>query len=323
VIVDCAVYRNGRRVPGVLDLEDALEAGRAEPESFVWIGLHEPSVAEFDAVVKEFQLPALAVEDALHAHQRPKFETYGELSFLVLKPAGFSDGDMVELGQVVIFISSDFIVSVRHGETSALHAVRLRLEERPELLRCGPSAVVYAILDHVVDDYGAVLRALIEQVDLVEQAVFSGIRANQGSTIYRLKREVIEFQRAAGPLLEAVEELIANKATPIHADASNHFRDVQDHLERVNDHLHSLDVLLGSALSANLAEVGIRQNEDMRKISAWVAIVAVPTMIAGVYGMNFDHMPEIGWKYGYPFALVLMAVPCSILYRAFKRNGWL
>ncbi len=323
MIVDCAVYRDGKRVPGVLDLEDALEAARSELDAFVWIGLHEPSAAEFDAVVEEFKLPALAVEDAMHAHQRPKFESYGDVTFLVLKPASYSDGEMVELGQVVIFISGDFIVSVRHGETRALHDVRLRLEDRPDLLRCGPSAVIYAILDQVVDDYGLVLRALVEQVDLVEQAVFSGIRANQGPTIYRLKREVIEFQRAAGPLLEAVEEMMSNTATPIHPEASHYFRDVQDHLERVIDHLRSLDQLLGSALSANLAEVGIRQNEDMRKISAWVAIVAVPTMIAGLYGMNFDHMPELGWQYGYPFALALMAGACSILYRSFKRNGWL
>ena len=186
MIVDCAVYRGGERVPGVLDLDDALEASRSDDKSFVWIGLHEPSAVEFDAVVAEFDLPALAVEDALHAHQRPKFETYGALSFLVLKPASYTDGEMVELGQLVLFITCDYVVSVRHGDTAALHNVRMRLEKEPDLLGSGPSAVVYAVLDRVVDDYGVVLRALVDQVDLVEQAVFSGVRANQAPTIYRL-----------------------------------------------------------------------------------------------------------------------------------------
>ena len=322
MIVDCAVYKNGSRVPGELDLDSAFEAGRDDSEAFVWIGLHEPSPAEFEAVVTEFNLPPLAVEDALAPHQRPKFEMYGDLAFLVIKPASFGD-QMVELGQVVLFMSHDFVVSVRHGDSTALHQVRLRLEKQPELLASGPSAVVYAVLDRAVDDYVQVLDHLDADVQTLEQSVFSSGRDNNAQGIYRLKREVLEFQRAVGPLQDAVASLVAGTHKAIHEATREYFRDVQDHLARTVEQLAAIDALLGTALSANLAEVGIRQNEDMRKISAWVAIVAVPTLIAGVYGMNFEHMPELRWKYGYAFALALMALSCSLLYRAFKRNGWL
>jgi magnesium transporter len=322
MIVDCAVYKEGARVPGELDLDSAFEAGRDDPDAFVWIGLHEPSPEEFSAVVAEFNLPSLAVEDALAPHQRPKFELYGDLAFLVIKPANF-DAGLVELGQVVLFICSDFVVTVRHGNSTGLHHVRMRLEQQPDLLRSGSSAVVYAVLDRVVDDYVVVLNGLDTEVQKLEQSVFSSARDNNAQPIYRLKREVLEFQRAVGPLQDAVAALVSGLHRTIHESTREYFRDVQDHLARTVEQLVSIDVLLGTALSANLAEVAIRQNEDMRKISAWVAIVAVPTMIAGVYGMNFDHMPELGWKHGYALAVALMVVCCGILYRSFKRNGWL
>ncbi|MEP7019697.1 MAG: magnesium/cobalt transporter CorA [Pseudonocardiales bacterium] len=330
MIVDCAVYRDGSRLPGELDLEAAFEAAGESEDSFVWIGLFEPDASEFAAVVEEFHLPSLAVEDALHAHQRPKFELYDQMAFLVLKPAGYAPDNIVELGQVVLFIGRNFVVSVRQGESSSLHDVRLRLEKQPELLKCGPSAVVYAVLDRVVDDYVEVLDKMDELIDEVERSVFSGAKESQAQSIYRLKRAVVQFQRAAVPMHDAVSSLIHGPHPTIHEDAREYVRDVQDHLTRSIDHLAAMDTLLNGVLSANLAEVGIRQadvgirqNEDMRKISAWVAIVAVPTLIAGVYGMNFDHMPELRWKYGYGMALALMAACCGGLYRSFKRNGWL
>jgi magnesium transporter len=323
VIVDCAVYRNGARVPGELDLEQAFEAAGETDHSFVWIGLFEPDPSEFDAVVGEFRLPPLAVEDALHAHQRPKFELYDAMAFLVLKPAGYSAEDLVDFGQLVLFVGHNFVVSVRHGESSSLHEARLRLEKQPELLRCGPSAVVYAVLDRVVDDYVEVLDQMDDLIDNLERSVFSGARESHAQAIYRLKREVVQFQRAVVPLQDAVSSMLSGPHPTIHEDAREYVRDVEDHIVRSVDHLNAMDALLTGVLSANLAEVGIRQNEDMRKISAWVAIVAVPTLIAGVYGMNFDHMPELRWKYGYAMALALMAACCGLLYRAFKRNGWL
>jgi magnesium transporter len=324
VIVDCAVYESGVRVPGVLKLDDAYAASRSRTDSFVWIGLHEPTPEEFASVAQEFKLHPLAVEDALHAQQRPKLETYGDSLFLVLKPVRYVDADeLIETGQVVLFIGETFVVSVRHGQTTALHDVRQRLEKHPDLLRCGPSSVIYAIVDRAVDDYVAVMRDLDQDIEEIEAEVFSGTRGNRGQRIYRLKREVMEFRRAVEPLDDPLAELVKGGVPQIHAGTADYFRDVHDHLRRVTDRLESIDRLLSDALSANLAELGIRQNEDMRKISAWVAIVAVPTMIAGIYGMNFQHMPELGWKHGYPLTVAGMATACVLLYRAFKRNGWL
>ena len=323
MIVDCAVYRHGARMAGDLSLENAFEAANEHRDSFVWIGLHNPDHAEMEAVIAEFKLPALAVEDALSSHQRPKFELYEDVSFLVVKPAGYNASDMVELGQVVLFIGNDFVVSVRQGENSALHDVRLRLEKQAELLKCGTSAVVYAVLDRIVDDYGTVLDKMDDLVDELEQRVFSGARDSHAQRIYRLKREVVQFQRAAIPLQSAVASLVSGPHRTIHEGAREYMRDVQDHLSRAVEHLSAMDVLLNGVLSANLAEVGIRQNEDMRKISSWVAIADVPTMIAGVYGMNFDNLPELHWRYGYFMVLGVMATACGLLYKSFKRNGWL
>ncbi|MEO6712359.1 MAG: magnesium/cobalt transporter CorA [Mycobacteriales bacterium] len=323
MIVDCAVYRDGARVDGDLDLEQAFEAATKTDDSFVWIGLFDPDPLELASVVEEFRLPALAAEDAVHPQQRPKFELYDEVAFLVVKPAVYTDADIVEFGQVVLFIGRNFVVSVRQGEKGALHNVRLRFEKQQELLRCGPSAVVYAVLDQIVDDYAGVLQRMDDLIDVLERSVFSGARESQAQSIYRLKREVVQFQRAAVPLQDAVAALLSGPRPTIHDSAREYVRDVQDHLARAVDHLTAMDALLNGVLSANLAEVGIRQNEDMRKISSWVAIAAVPTMIAGIYGMNFRHMPELEWRYGYGMALLIMGGACLFLYRAFKHNGWL
>ena len=319
MIVDCAVYEEGRRRAGELALEDAYEA--LGPGSFVWIGLYEPSEREFESVRREFDLHELAVEDAIKAHQRPKLEIYGDAIFLVLKTARWENDDVL-LGEILLFVGDGFIVSVRHGET-ALHDVRLRLEERPELLRCGPGAALHAIVDKVVDDYEPVIEHLDAAIKEVEQQVFSSRRTNLAERIYTLKRDVLEMHGAVVPLLGPVQELASVPRGHITEEIRPYFRDVHDHLLRVVGQVQEFRELLMSVLTANLTQTTVRQNEDVRKISAWAAIVAVPTMIAGIYGMNFEYMPELEWRLGYPLVLAVIGVACLTLYRLFRRAGWL
>jgi magnesium transporter len=300
-----------------------MEACR-EPGAFTWIGLYEPTEQEFDSIRREFDLHELAVEDAIHAHQRPKLEVYGDAVFIVLKTARYIDPEeVVRLGEILIFLGSDYVITVRHGEASELKDVRYRLEQEPELLAHGPGAVLHSILDKVVDDYGPALVGLGEDIDQIENQVFSGERANPAERIYKLKREVLEFGHAVGPLVDSVDRLAKGHYELIHPEVRTYFRDVNDHLLRAHDQLESYRDLLTSVLSANLALVTVRQNEDIRRISAIVAIVAVPTLMAGIYGMNFDHMPELGWRFGYPLVLAVMAAVCFALYRYFRRVGWL
>ena len=323
MIVDCAVYEGGRRRDGALPVHEAMEACR-EPGAFTWIGLYEPTEEEFDSIRREFDLHELAVEDAIHAHQRPKLEVYGDTVFIVLKTARYIDPEeVVRLGEILIFLGNDFIITVRHGEASELKDVRHGLEEEPELLAHGPGAVLHAIVDKVVDDYSPALIGLGEDIDEIENQVFSGERANPAQRIYKLKREVLEFSHAVGPLVDPVDRLSKGRYEVIHPEVRTYFRDVNDHLLRAHEQLESYRDLLTSVLSANLAQVTVRQNEDVRRISAIVAILAVPTMIAGLYGMNFEHMPELGWTFGYPLVLGVMATICFALYRYFKRVGWL
>ena len=318
-IVDCAVYEEGQRSD--LALDAAQEACLREG-AFVWIGLHEPTPEEFEAVSREFQLHELAVEDAIKAHQRPKLERYDEMTFLVVKTARYVEPDEIDFGEILLFIGESFVVSVRHGEAVPLHGVRLKAERRPDLLRCGPMSVVHAILDEVVDAYAPVMDALDRDIEEVEEEVFSDQRRNPAQRIYELKREAIEFARAVTPLVEPVERMTTG-TTRVPEGLGTYFRDVLDHLIRLSQQVESSRDLLNSVLQANLAQVGVRQNEDMRKISAWVAIIAVPTMIAGVYGMNFEYMPELEWKAGYPLAVGVMLAICFSLWRYFKKVGWL
>jgi magnesium transporter len=322
-IVDCAVYEQGERSD--VSLDHAHEAYLRDG-AFVWIGLHEPTPEEFDKVTTEFNLHELAVEDAIKAHQRPKLERFDDVTFLVLKTARYVEPDEIEFGEILLFIADDFVVSVRHGEAVPLHGVRTKVEGKPELLRCGPMAVVYAILDEVVDGYAPVMDALDRDVEEVEQEVFVGDRPRSGQRtaqrIYELKREAIDFARAVSPLVEPIERMTTG-TTRVPEGLDTYFRDVLDHLIRLSQRIEALREVLTSVLQANLAQVGVRQNEDMRKISAWVAILAVPTMLAGVYGMNFEHMPELRWELGYPGVLALMLVLCFGLWRYFKRVGWL
>jgi magnesium transporter len=322
MIVDCAIYEDGRRRSEHVDVEAAL-TGVHGGRGFVWIGLHEPTTDEFETATRAFGLHPLAVEDAVHAHQRPKLEHYGESVFVVLKPARYVDSEeVIEVGQIMVFLGADFVVTVRHGESAALTEVRRDLEDDPDRLRWGPASVLHAVADKVVDDYERVMISLDDDIDQIEEQVFSGPDARHAERIFKLKREVIDFRRAVEPLEPPMREL-ARGAPPADDGSAHYFRDVHDHVLRVAEHLAGLDALLDGALAANVAQVGMRQNEDMRKISAWVAMVVLPTLIAGIYGMNFDHMPELGWRFGYPMVLLLMAGTSFLLYRNFKRRGWL
>ncbi|HEU0024636.1 MAG TPA: magnesium/cobalt transporter CorA [Thermoleophilaceae bacterium] len=323
MIVDCAVYQEGRRRDGHVDLAHAYKACR-DQGCFAWIGLYEPTEEEFTSLSREFDLHPLAVEDAIHAHQRPKLEMFGEMALLVLKTARYVDSnEVVTLGEILVFVGHDFVITVRHGEASDLHEVRERLESSPELLRSGPGAVVHAIVDRVVDDYQPAIDGLEEDVEEVETEVFSPGRPDRSERIYRLKRETLDFYHAAAPLLEPVNRLARGHYEIIPHEVRAYFRDVNDHLLRVHEQLEGLRDVLTSVLQANLAQVTVRQNEDLRKISAAVAILAVPTAIAGIYGMNFEHMPELTWTFGYPLVLAAMAVICVLIYRYFRHVGWL
>jgi magnesium transporter len=325
VIVDCALYEDGKRRPGTLELDHALEACRADTGAFVWIGLYEPDEEEFAAVRKEFHLHELAVEDAVNAHQRPKLEVYGETLFVVLKTVEYLDTEeLIEVGEILIFVAAQFIVTVRHGRASPLTHVRQRLEGRPDLLAHGPSAVFYAIVDRIVDDYEPAVEGIEIDIQQVEEQVFAGARdGNPAERIFKLEREVLEFQRAVVPLATPLDRLARGHFEPICDPLHSYFRDVHDHLMRVSGQIDTQRQLLSSALQAHLAQVTVRQNEDVRRISAWAAILAIPTAVAGIYGMNFKHMPELKWTYGYPLVLVVVALMCTALYWRLRRSGWL
>jgi len=323
VIVDCAIYENGVRRDGKVELEHAYDV-RHQPGRFVWIGLYEPTEQEFETLRREFDLHPLAVEDAIHAHQRPKLEVYDEMVFMVLKTARYVDPkEVIQLGEVLVFLGEDFVITVRHGEASSLAPVREALDTDPERLKHGPSSALHAILDHVVDDYQPAIEGLDTDIDEVEEQLFSGERVNPAERIYKLQREVLSFRKATAPLVEPVDKLARGHYMQIHPEVRDYFRDVNDHLIRVRDQLDAMRDLLSSSLQANLAQVGVRQNDDVRKISAWVAIAAVPTAIAGIYGMNFRHMPELRWELGYPAVIAFMTLFCGFLYYRFKRAGWL
>jgi magnesium transporter len=326
MIVDSALYRDGVRVPVDCDKDD-LRTIRDEAKGegdFVWVGMHQPAEDELNRVAEVFSLHPLAVEDALKAHQRPKLERYEDGLFLVLKTLWYVDEeDAVETGEINLFVGRNFIVSVRHGEGTELHTARLDLEQQTAVLGHGPSAVVYAICDRVVDSYEEVATSLETDVDEVEESVFSPTRTQDSKRIYVLKRELAEVRRAVGPLREPMKRFATGSVPFVTQEAAPFFRDVADHIIRVSENIETLDSLLSTAFDAHLARISVQQNEDMRKISAWVAIAAVGTLVAGVYGMNFVHMPELRWHYGYFYALSLMAVASVVLYRFFKKSGWL
>ena len=322
-VVDCALYVEGRREGGRIGIRSAVEAA-SERDGFVWIYLHEPSHEELEWVGGYFGLHPPAVEDAVHAHQRPKLEVFEDSLLLVLKSARYVDHDeLAEIGEVVIFAGPRYVVTVRHGQGAPLLGVRADLEAHPERLALGPGSVLFAVVDQIVDEYDAVLDEMTEDIDEIEEQVFSGGSGNAAERIYRLKRNVLEFKRAATPLSGPVERLGDAEGLPLDPRIADAFGDVHDHLLRDIERIVAFDEILTGALQANLAQITLRDNQDMRRISSWVAILAVPTMVFGLYGMNFEHMPELGWTYSYPIVLAVTAVICALLYRTFRRAGWL
>ena len=324
-VVDCALYHDGVRQPGAVPLDGAVEMAAAlDGPAFAWIGLYEPTAEEFDSVAQQFSLHPLAVEDAVHAHQRPKMDVYGDTLFVVLKTVRYVDRDeVIEVGEVMAFVGPQFLVTVRHGPAANLHVVRERLEQEPEMLRRGPAAALYAIADFVVDGYVPAEDSVEEDITEIENSVFSTAREDHAERAYKLKREVLQFQRSIKPLAEPLRKLASDTFDIMDDVTAEYFGDVYDHVLRTSERVDGFSLLLNDILEANTASVSMRQNEDMRKISAWVAIAGWITMIAGIYGMNFEHMPELAWRYGYAFALVIMGAGSVALYRAFKRNGWL
>jgi magnesium transporter len=327
-VVDCAVYDGGVRQEPVRP-EDALRVA-SELGGFVWLGLFEPSEAELSTIAEQYRLHPLAVEDAVYAHQRPKLERYDDALFMVLKTATYVEHDqltatseVVGTGEVMVFLGPHYVITVRHGEHSGLTELRSRLEQQRDLLCLGPAAVLYAIADHVVDTFVDVASAVEEDVDELEASVFSPQRTNDIGRLYQLKRELLQLRRAVSPL-EMPLQILAETQIDVVPDAMrSYFGDVLDHAIRVRDQVSALDELLTSILQASLARTSLADNEDTRKISAWAAMIAVPTLITGMYGMNFQYMPELHWRYGYPMIVLVIVLVCSMLYRGFKRNGWL
>ena len=333
-MVDCAIYCDGLRLPGKYTHAAALnkvhEIEAEGGEAFVWVGLHEPDEHQMKAVADVFGLHELAVEDAVHAHQRPKLERYDKTLFLVLKTVMYVDHEsmakarqIVETGEVMIFVGPDFVVTVRHGEHGGLAGVRKRLEASPSALRLGPYSVMHAIADSVADTYLDVTDLISTDVDSMEEDIFSPLSQTNIESIYLLKREVVELRRAVSPLVTDLKRIDADHVDLVNVEIRRYMRDVLDHTIKASDRIASYDELLSSLVHAALGKVAMQQNVDMRKISAWVAIAAVPTAVAGIYGMNFTDMPELNFAWGYPAVLLLMATVCSVLYRTFRRNNWL
>jgi magnesium transporter len=329
-VVDCGVYVDGKREPGDFTPDEALREANARENAFVWLGLHEPSQDEMSAIARTYGLHELAVEDAVKAEQRPKLEQFGAVHFLVLRTARYvphtaltETSQIVETGQMMLFIGERFVITVRHGDATKLAPVRADLEERGALLEQGPWAVAYAVTDRVVDAYVEVADQVEADLDILEEGVFSRDSTGPVQQIYQMKRELVEFRRAVAPLQRPLATITAPQSRLVPKEIRRYFRDVQDHLTRTVEQVSSYDDLLNSILQARLAQVTVDQNNDMRKIAAWAGISAVWTAIAGVEGMNFVYMPETRWQYGYPVAFALMVVISVLLYRAFRRNGWL
>jgi magnesium transporter len=337
MIVDNAIYVDGRRATEPTSVRETYKVCR-ERHGLAWIGLYNPTEEEFASVSGEFGLHPLAVEDAIKAHQRPKLERYDGTLFVVLKAARYIDEtETVEFGEVHAFVGEDFVVTVRHGEAPSLGEVRRRMEGEPELLKRGPEAILYAIMDWVVDGYAPVVAGLENDIDEIEDEVFLG-NAGVSRRIYKLSHEVIEFQRATQPLPGILGRLISGaERHNLDPELQRYLRDVQDHAVRVIERVEGFREMLQNILSVNLTLVGLSQNEEVKalteasiaqnnevkKISAWAAILFAPTLVGTIYGMNFEHMPELHWALGYPFALLLMLLVSLSLYVVFKRRGWL
>lgn len=328
-VVDCAVYVAGRRLPGQFSHGEAFAEVRRRDEGFVWIGLHQPDAAQIQGIAETFGLHELAVEDAVHAHQRPKLDRYDDMLFMVLKTVNYVEHDqataneIVKTGEVMVFLGADYVVTVQHGNHAGLAAVRSRLERDPEQLALGPSTVLHAVADQAVDRYLAVTAAVEDDIEAVETKVFAPHTSLTSEQIYRMKREIMELRRAVRPLAGPLRRLAETPTSLVPGEVRQYFRDVDDHLATVSERVASYDELLTTLVDAALAKITVQQNADMRRITAWLAIITMPMMIAGIYGMNFQHMPELNWRYGYYLVLAVIGLACGTLYRGFRRNGWL
>ncbi|KDN87435.1 transporter [Kitasatospora cheerisanensis KCTC 2395] len=337
-VVDAAVYRDGRRIETPASLAEIYRELPGKPGTMAWIGLYRPAEAQLVEAAEKFDLHELAVEDAIVAHQRPKLERYGDTLFVVLRAARYLDDvEEVDFGEIHLFVGPDFVLTVRHSQSPDLSMIRGRLEADPELLALGPEAVLYAVLDAVVDGYAPVIAGLQHDIDEIETEVFGG-DPRVSRRIYELSREVIELQRATGPLLEIMRALEAGfQKYGTDEELQRYLRDVADHATYAAERVDGFRQMLQNILTVNatlvsqrqneemkqLAEAGHAQNDEIKKISSWAAILFAPTLIGTVYGMNFDSMPELHWAFGYPFAIGLMGVVCASLYFIFKKRDWL
>ena len=322
-VINCASYAKGVRVANVeiADISEELK----HPDRFVWVGLYEPDEQLLREIQEEFCLHDLAIEDAHTAHQRPKLEQYENCLFVVLRTAHLGgEPQRVEFGETHLFVGHNFVVSVRHGSLQSHVGLRARCEASRHLLAKGPGFVLYALMDFVVDQYFPILEALEERVVELEEIVLDEKFIHQTTgNIYHLKRELLSIKRAVSPLVDICSRLMRFDLDVIPEDTKPYFRDVYDHAMRINEMADTLREVLATALDANLSVISVSQNKDTKRLAAWAAIIAAPTAIAGVYGMNFEFMPELGWRYGYETALGVMVLVCSSLWVGFKRSGWL
>ncbi|MBT2230442.1 magnesium/cobalt transporter CorA [Nonomuraea sp. NEAU-A123] len=337
-VIDNAIYQDGKRVDDPSSLADAFERLKELPDSLAWIGLYRPKDWELAKLAEEFQLHPLAIEDAIVGSQRPKADRYGDMLFVVLRAARYLDDvEEVAFGELHVFVGSNFVITVRHAEAPDLQAVRKRMESDPDLLRQGPQAVLYAILDAVVDGYAPVVAGLQKDIEEIEAQVFGG-DPSVSRRVYELSGEVIEFQRATTPLVRMIDGFIAGAAKyGVNDELQSYLRDVADHAITVMERVASFRQMLQDILLVNstlvtqaqneeiarMTQASIQQGEEVKKISAWAAILFAPTLVGTIYGMNFDFMPETHWVLGYPFAMLLMGVVCLVLYTVFKRRDWL
>jgi len=320
-VINCAAYANGMRLAnvGLNDISGML----SEPDIFIWIGLHEPDESLMVEAQQQFGLHHLAVEDAHQAHQRPKLETYGDTLFIVLRTAQMLD-KQISFGETHFFIGHSFILTIRHGSTLSYKDVRTRCESTPDQLKKGPAFALYAVMDSIVDQYFPVVNDMEEQLERLEEDVFSGSSNRETiSQIYQLKRSLLQVKRAILPLTDICNRLVRFNIALIPDETHPYFRDVHDHAMRISEMVDNTRELLNSVLEVNFSLISISQNDVSKKFAGWAAILGVPTMIAGIYGMNFDFIPELNWYYGYPTVLVVTVFTCIYLYRRFKQSGWL
>lgn len=306
-------------------LTDWAIAADAKDAAFIWVGYSDPDAEELTTVTKALTLPHHLVEDALNPAVRPTFDWHGETSgFIVMKILEYADATSdVFTGQLAIFFDHSHVVTIRHGLVGNLHSVRHMIDTTPSLTKNGPTAVIHAILNQIVDEYLLVVAGVAQDIQEIEEAVFAPTRTDDAAAIYRLKRENLEIRRAVAPLYQSAQFFVTKTSPGIPRELLDDFQDLGEHILRVAEQVEAQDQLLSTVLMASMSRQALQQNEDTRKISAWVAIAAVPTMIAGIYGMNFQHMPELNWIGGYPMALGIMGVVCGALFRMFKKSGWL